>query len=253
MKRVYVTFSGAPYDETTKTIVKQGRRFGTDEVRVYDDSWLLQQDFYYQNHWLWAHPQKRGFGWYAWKPFIILDALSRLRNGDIVLYTDADTVPIAPLDPLFERCALDGGIMLFASENHRQFEWCKRDCYLTMGQDLDWSAPAGVARFALFEQGPWKPRQFLMEWLTYAVNHLSNTFDPSVLGAEVEGFVEHRAEQAIMTNLAHRYGLNLYREACQAGEHSMRDRDLYGQLFEQINADVAHVSAEPVGSAYRNV
>jgi len=51
---------------------------------------------YVLNRWLWDHPHKRGFGWYAWKPYIIWHALSNLQAGDVVLYVDADTVPIAP-------------------------------------------------------------------------------------------------------------------------------------------------------------
>ncbi len=253
MTKVLVTFSGAPYADTTRRIVQLAPRYGVDVVRVYDDSWLMKQAFYRQNQWLWQHPHKRGFGWYAWKPFVIFDALSKLADGDVVLYIDADTVPVADLSVLFQRCVEDGGMMLFASEGHLQFEWCKHDCYVVMGQLRDRSKPAGVARFALFEKGAWRATQFLMEWLTYAVNPTATTFDPSGLGDEVPGFIEHRTEQAIMSNLAHKYGLTLYREADQSGDGSGRDRDLYGQLFQQINDDTAHVTFEPLGSAYANV
>lgn len=249
---VYITFSGAPYAETTRQIVEHAPTLGADDVRVYDDAWLIRQDFYRQNAWLWAHPHKRGFGWYAWKPFIIWHALSTLHRGDMVLYVDADTVPIAPFGMLFDHCAAHGGIMLFASENHLQFEWCKRDCYLTMGQPTDYRAPAGVARFMVFQQGPWKVTQFLMEWLTYCVNPTTTTFDPSRLGAEVPGFIEHRTEQAIMSNLAHKYDIALHREACQSGNGAARDWDLYPQLFLQHDND-DHVTAPVHGSAFANI
>jgi hypothetical protein len=251
--RILITFSGAPYDETTSLLVERGRQLGADKVLVYDDKWLLSQDFYRQNAWLWEHPHKRGFGWYAWKPYIIWHAL--IHHAETVLYIDADCVPVAPFGMLFDRCHADGGIMLFASEGHRHNEWCKRDCYAVMGQDdlRYWDAPAGVARFALFQRGPWRTAQFLAEWLTYAVNPSATTFDKSIHGIELPDFIEHRAEQAIMTNLAHKYRLKLYREACGAGNGSDRDRELYGQLFEQINRCEGKVTAEPVGSAHFNV
>ncbi len=254
MRRLVITFSGAIYDETVKDLVRDGPTFGADAVSVYDDKWLLEQPFAWQNAWLWEHPHKRGFGWYCWKPFIIWHALATLADGDVVLYVDADCVPIAPFGMLFDRCVQDGGIMLFASENHRQVEWCKRDCYCTMGQDVAryYDVPAGVARFMLFQKGPWSATQFLMEWLTYCVNPLATTFDPSILADERPGFIEHRTEQAILTNLAHKYGLRLYREADASGNGSARDRDLYGQLFQQFNRE-SKVSADPVGSAYFNI
>lgn len=250
-----ITFSGAAYDATTRLITDRGRSLGADQILVYDDRWLMGHDFYQRNPWLWEHPHKRGFGWYAWKPLIIVDALNRMHDGDTVLYIDADTVPIASFKCLFTACdKTETGIFLFASENHVQYHWCKRDCYVVMGQDDSkyYNVQAGVARFMLFQKGSWIAQQFLTEWLSYVVNPFANTFDPSVLRPELLGFIEHRAEQAIMTNLAHRYGLPLHREACAAGNYTMRDRELYGQLFEQINDDVDHVTSPATGSAYAN-
>lgn len=265
MKKVYITFGGRPYDSITKYIVRDGVKYGADEVIVYDDAWLIKQPFFTQNKWLWDHHHKRGFGWYAWKPFIIFHALQKLNDGDIVLFTDADCYPISNFSMLFEQCNKDGGIMLFAAQTHKHYIWCKRDCYIVMGQDNQkyWNVQAGVARFMLFQKGPWKATQFLMEWLTYCVNPLATTFDPSTLAPEINGFREHRTEQAIMTNLAYKYGLKLYREADGSGEinrcgilEGSWDRDLYPQLFVQDNPTDyigKRVSFAPEGSIYANV
>ena len=259
MKKIYITFGGSVYDATTKKIVTDGPRLGADEVWVYDDVWVTEQDFYRRNAWLWNHHHKRGFGWYAWKPFIILDALSRLQDGDVVMYTDADTYPIADFSKLYE-IADKEGIMLFEANGQIHRNWCKRDCYIVMNQDDSkyYDVPHGVARFMLFKKGAWGPYQFLMEWLTYCVNERATTFDPSILGRpELEGFIEHRAEQAIMTNLAHKYGYKLYRGADEIGEKSSNDRDLYGELFTQRNDFVkkvgVNITAPVKGSVYRHV
>lgn len=262
MKRIYITFSGAAYNETTARIVADAQRFGADSLAVYDDAWLMQTEFYEHNKWLWSYPHTepgkfgaaRGFGWFCWKPLIIMDALSRLQDGDIVLYTDADTYPIAPLAPLYEECARIGGQMMFRAEGWTQGQWCTRECFRVMGQphrDL-LGAHHGVARFMLFQKGPWKPQQFLAEWLTYCVNPLATSFqrDHNQDRPEIPEFKEHRTEQAIMTNLAHKYGLKLYREACQWGEGCPDDRELYPQTFIQ-DGSVAPRTLE--GSAFRNM
>ena len=258
MKKVYITFSGSLYEKTTKLIVDDGLKFGADEVKVYDDKWLLNQPFYNQNKWLWDHPHKRGFGWYCWKPFIVYHALQSLEDGDIVMFTDADCYPISNFSMLYEQCDKDGGIMLFGT-GHKHSTWCKRDCYIVMGQDSPdyYNVNQGVARFMLFQKGKWKSTQFLMEWLTYCVNPLATTFDKSVIGEEPHGFVEHRTEQAIMTNLAYKYKLKFYREACQSGSHLPNDKNLYQQLFFQYNPTDTpgnkKVTIEPEGSIYANV
>jgi len=260
MKKLYITFSGEAYDETTSRIVEFAPRFGADEVLVYDDCWLMNQEFYTLNKWLWTYPdtqdpkrKPRGFGWFCWKPFIILNALERCKPGDIVLYTDADTFPIHDFSMLYAECARIGGTMLFNAYGCDHMEWCKEDCYVVMGGQSEYRGHKthGVARFMLFQKGSWKAQQFLMEWLTYCLNPLATTFDRSLLSVDHAAFKEHRTEQAIMTNLAYKYGHKLYREACQNAATQPEDQDLYPQLFAQVECHANGKSLE--GSRFRNV
>ena len=55
-----------------------------------------------------------------------------------------------------------------------------------------------------------------------------------------------------MTNLAHKYGLRLYREACELGNAFPEDQQLYPQLFSQLNP-WGQKTAPCVGSKFRNV
>jgi hypothetical protein len=255
VKRVYCTFSGAVYDSSVQRIVEDAPKFGVDRVLIYDDVWLTEQEFYCWNKWLWEpHPIKRGFGWWCWKPFIVMDALEHCQDGDVVLFTDGDTYPVANLEPLYQRAERDG-MMLFEASEWTQRQWCKRDCYCAMGMDhpLYHALKAGVGRFMLFKRGPWRVKQFLMEWLTYCINPRSNTREPSEIRPELEGFTEHREDQAILTLLAAKYGIPLYREACQAGTQFPHDKELYGTVFHQADAWGRGVTAPCEGSKYRNV
>lgn len=272
MRRIYCTFSGSMYDQTTQRIVEDAPRFGLDEVRVYDDRWLMEQPFFALNRWIFDHRtsngEHRGFGWYSWKPFVILEAIEWIfdemehRTGvrgfndedrPIILWTDADTYPTGDLTPLFQRCHEDGGIMLFAAEGWTQGQSTKRDCMIAMGADTEMAQKAqhATARFALFEAGNWRAKQFLMEWLTYCLNPLCVGLDPSVLAGEYPEYQEHRSDQSILTNLAHKYGCRLYREADQFGDGTDRDRDLYGTVFHQIGCYDQPKTLN--GSRYRNV
>ena len=283
MRKILITFGGSAYDEITAHVHETFRTFGADEFWVYDDRWLDGHEFRKLNSWLWDHqgthpnaPKGRGFGWYAWKPLIILDAIARVeREADhinpdepVVCFLDADSAPIADLSPIWETADRDGA-MLFRASGQKQHSWCTRDCEVVMGLNpsmlhekrlpgrpnyLAPDVPAGCARWAAFKVGPYKPRQLLYEWLAYAINPMATTFEPSILGQEPDGFQESRTEQQILTMLALKYGYTLWREADQDGiayKGQPGEPGEYGQLFEQRKRGGPHPLG--AGSRFRNV
>jgi hypothetical protein len=246
VKKVLITFSGADYEPTTEALT---RAIGPDEVFVFDDVWLQSHPFYELNRWIFEVEPRRCFGYASWKPLIILETMRHIDDGDVVFYVDADCRPVSDLTPVFDIAARDGAC-LFAALGHRQRQWCKRECYEVMAQPkID--AQAGCARFAAFRKGGWRETQFLAEWLAYSLNPIANTKRTAMPWHE--DFIEHRDEQAIMSNLAHKYGYRLHRECDQTGEdptfHTM-DRDLYPQLFEMIHQTKGNNGS---GSKYRRV
>jgi hypothetical protein len=255
VKRIYCTFGGSQYDETIQRIVEDAPQFGVDEVRVYDDRWLMTTGFYRANRWIFdlqSRGEHRGFGWYCWKPYVILTELARHQPGDVVLWTDADTYPIGDLKPLFKRCSLlAGGIMLFAAEGWAQGQSTKRSCMRAMGCETEdfRTAQHATARFALFELGSMPAASLLIEWQKYCLN--SECVGLETGPDEYPEYQEHRSDQSILTNLAHLYGHRLYREADQFGDGTDRDRDLYGTVFHQIGQYDKPKSL--AGSRYRNV
>lgn len=239
MRKVYVTFGGRAYDETLEKIAERAVPMGADEVWIYDDAWLEKQEFRQINKWAWDHPGKDGvqygYGWYCWKPFIIWHALSRLSFGDVLLWTDGDTYPIANFTRLFDYCVNEGGFFVFAAEGCTNRQYVKRDIFQVIDPNNEISPDTlhATARFMLFQKGRWAVDQFLMEWLVYATNRLLPTRDRSMLAPETVGFLENRGDQSVFSLLVQKYGLPLHREADGFGENADRDWDLYPQLFEQ--------------------
>ena len=263
MKRWLCSFGGSAYDEITEKTVALAPQFGADQVVVFDDRWLMEQSLFSDPRFQYLYTHKgvgnpnggRGFGWMSWKPFLLADCMRRMAPGDVVLYLDADTYPVADFSFLCDLCAKEGGIFAFMATGReaalRHGDWTKRDCFIQMGMDdaKYRDAQAGVARFVLFQKGAVGVPEFLDAWQGFALDPLCQTFEPSVLAPEHPGFREHRCEQSVFTNLCHLYGLKLHREACEFGKDCPQDWDLYPQLFSQ------QYCAQPKtlkGSKFRN-
>lgn len=282
-KHIYITFSGSKYFQWTKNIVDNAPRFGAEEVYVYDDVWLREccPEFCARHKDLFEKRcckanVVRGVCWFLFKPLIFLHRLARMEPGQICIYSDGDTFPIADLSPIYNECD-KAGLMCFSAVGWVQKYWNKRDLQLIMNQDTEWdlAQPAACARFFAFKKGaeiPFKPTRFypdggvltpehfIKEWFHYLSDIRGNTFDPSVMAPEHPEFRENRCDQSVEGNLAHRYGLKLYREACGFGDTPNpdgipwpEDRQLYGQIFEQRGDHSFDPTGKREGSSFRNV
>jgi hypothetical protein len=264
MTKYLIVFSGSAYDRSTRITVDRAPHLGADRVLIYDDKWLTEQPLWSDPRFQYLYTHRgvgnpnggRGLGWMSWKPYVVADCMKRMDDGDIVLYLDADTHPIADFSALYRICEADGGQMAFMAtartEPLRNGDWNKRDCMITMGMDNPCWLDAGtaVARFMLFQKGAAGVDKFLEMWQRYALHPDCQTFEPSKLAPEHPGFREHRCEQSVYTNLVHNRGLKLYREACEFGKDCPQDWDLYPQLFSQVyEGGMKSLN----GSRYRNV
>ena len=277
MKNILITFAGRAYDPRVARTVQDAPGFGAEEVLVYDDRFIIEnvdahgRSFRSVNTWLWETKRKFGFGWCSWKPYVIMHALSRCNNGDVVFYVDADCVPIADLTPVFNQ-ARNLGIVLFDAQGWTNERVVRRDCFIAMGQDEPryHQGKHACGRFSAFCKGDYLSQQLLMEWLTYSVNPLCQQWGDyqSQYGKDLADFTknlshpdggEHRTEQAVLSLLAAKYDIQLHREACQFGWPIDREycaahnivADLYPQLFHQeyCQGDRTDLS----GSRFRNV
>lgn len=269
MRKVYITFTGSAYDDQTRRVVEDAQILGADDLWIYDEPWLIQGGFKRTNQWLWDHRGLknpgggRGYGWFSWKPYVIRDALDRLRPGDQVLYVDADTNPVHDFSVLFDLCRKENGHLAFMATGREHAlcnrQWCKRECFQCMGMDREvyWNSPAAVCRFMVFEKGAPTVDEFIDEWQRHCLCRQCQTFDndpkiqlpgvPSGDGPHA-AFREHRTEQAIYSLLCQRYKRRLYREACEFGNFCQQDWEYYPQLFHQLGE---HGPQSERGSAFR--
>jgi len=150
-----------------------------------------------------------------------LNMMSKIEDGAVLFYADAGIEIIKPLWPLVELCCAQDIVLFEDGGGHRNFQCTKRDCFELMGCDTDsyYDACQVSAGFQVYRKSQ-KSLDFLREWLAYCQNPNIITDAPNIWAADnLPGFIDHRHDQAVISLLARKYELELFRDASQWGNH----------------------------------
>ena len=83
---VAVNYANDLYKETQKYCTHTAYKYGVDKVFEYSPK-DIGFDFYKKNKSI--LDQKRGNGYWLWKPYIISETLKKIEYGDFLLYIEA--------------------------------------------------------------------------------------------------------------------------------------------------------------------
>ena len=149
---------------------------------------------------------QRGYGYWLWKPYFILNEIKQLQSNELLLYMDSqDMVSSKFFDVFIEHMKTNDLFVFDMCHLHRH--WTKRDCFVLMNCDESkyhnsTQLEAGLigiknTSFAV---------HIMTEWLQNCQNENIVTDIPNVCGlSNFDGFRDHRHDQSILTNLFLKY------------------------------------------------
>jgi hypothetical protein len=249
MRVVLTNLSDKVFENSRMRLNESARKYGITEIRSYDIEELKDTSFYFENREILDQP--KGIGYWLWKPYIIIEAMKSLSDGDIVLYSDCGIEISDRMESIISICKDKQPVLLFGNGNFRNSTWTKRDCFILMDCDreLYWKGPHCDASFSLFRKNN-QSHQFLNDWLLYAMDKRVLTDLPNTCGKRnLPDFNEHRCDQSILSILAQKYQLPLYRMPTQYGNHyktyPFRKESEFNCISQNNPIQVKHYAAIP--------
>jgi hypothetical protein len=247
MKLSLITFSTPNFNYSKNLLLKSAKSIGIKSIHAYTDKDFKKTSFYSTHYDIASQP--RGAGYWIWKPYYILEHLKRADDGDVVVYCDAGVSIIKDIDPLINICLghdKNKGVLLFrnyqgASYIGPGFEktnevlyhealknkyWGKRDVFVLMEMDEEryWNSPQLEGCFMFFKKTDFS-MQFVAEWLKYCCNENIVTDKPNTQGKpNFDNFIMHIHDQVVLSLLAEKYNLELFRCPSQYGNHKKPER-----------------------------
>lgn len=176
----------------------------------YTGKWLEDAGFYnLPNARYILESSNTGYGFCSWKPYVILKTMDHIQDGDILFYLDtADYVYNPNFYSWVEHLAVDELDGRFFNINYyRHGDWTTKKCQQVMDCDNDFyynqrQMEAGSIALIKNEENI----KFLEEWLYWCMVPDAILKDRNPKEENDPGFVDHRTDQAILTNLFYRNG-----------------------------------------------
>ena len=173
----------------------------------------------------------RGFGYWSWKPVVILEALKQMTEGEELLYVDAG----CHLNPNGKKRLNEyfqilnntkQGILAFQANppsrsnsslsydgrrlfDQPNYEWIKGDLldYFNVRNDKEVTHSQAIGSgIILFKKCDFSMR-IVKEWLEITLCRFDLVDDTPSVSPNLPGFIEHRHDQALWTLLCLKYGI----------------------------------------------
>lgn len=225
--RIFVTFANTPWRRARARILRQAKGMGVyDRLHGFDEHGLdgsFRAKYKEQ-----LVEGSRGYGYWCWKPQVILQALERMDEGDVLQYTDAgchlNTAGrwrLAEYFDMAERSAT--GILAFQGKPPEQplpplacapldlteYRWVKGDLLDHFGvrENTSITHTQTIGAGVIFVRKCTSAIKLIREWASVIADGFFFIDDTPSRSPNLPGFVEHRHDQAIFSLLCKRHGV----------------------------------------------
>ena len=228
-----VSFATPQYKYAQKQLGESAMQYGVNILHAFNERDLKKTAFFKTNKHIFN--QKKGFGYWLWKPFFILEMMKKAEQSDIIMYADAGNTVLADLKPLFEIC-LNQNIVLFQVHKRKNKTWTKHDAFELMNCNEEYyrEAEQVCGSPQLYKVCP-ESISFVEKWLNFCQNAHILTDSENINGAANDSeFIDHRHDQSILSLLALKEGIKIHRDPSQYGNEFKKQclDSPYSQLLD---------------------
>lgn len=211
MALILMTYSSPEFAKNATGLLESGRDAGFDKLLALGPDDVRETSFgrEHQN----ILNEKRGGGFWLWKPYLIKKKLLSIKDDDYLFYCDAGRSSYyrfssRPTNLLHYLSEKRKGMLLAPSYPHlgSLMRWTKRDCLelMEVQEREELSKPTILASWSIWRRTDFA-LDFLEEWIRFSTDRRCITDDANCMGKpNYSQFQDHRHDQSIMSVLAHK-------------------------------------------------
>ena len=209
--RYFMTFGGGGqnYLDAANRIGEQARQLGIfDRVLVYTDRDIQEDEEFWSSHGEFVSNNKRGYGYWLWKPYLIKKTMDQMKDGDVLLYCDAGCeLAQEKRDKLLSYFDIVNRDSIIGTNIENDIEWNKQDLITRLGMQ-DHPSLEGRQRQSgiLMILKNSTTYRIISEWYELGSDYHMIDDSPSV-EENHPSFKEHRHDQSLWSLLTKKYSV----------------------------------------------
>jgi hypothetical protein len=203
-KKYLCGFADKRLKKSLKRFAKQAK-----QMKVYDGIYLYNEDkldkkFYAD---FMDKFQLRGFGYWVWKPQIILQSLEKINDGDLLQYTDVgchlNPKGVKRLHEYFDAVKKsETGLLGFEMDYYSEKQWTKGDLFDYFGiREREDVFPRLICGGISFIRKCDESIEIIKRWLKVFYDDFSLVDDSPSKSPNFPEFSEHRHDQSVWSIL----------------------------------------------------
>ena len=211
----FITFGNINYMNSLKRIRNEAKN-----MKIFDNILTLNErdlenrcPIFWDSHKDFILKNPRGYGYWLWKPFIILKTLESMNDNDILLYSDAGcSFNKSGLPRMYNYLNIvknnSSGVLSFQLQ-HNIKNYTKMDLldYLGMNNTETLNSKMLVGGIIFFRKCE-NTIKLVNEWYKISCNYHLIDDTKSILTNDIS-FIEHRHDQSVLSLLIKKYGANI--------------------------------------------
>lgn len=207
--KYFITFGSESYVGAGSRLLRQANESRLfDSITLYNENFLKNDIDFWERHKVFIENNKRGYGYWIWKPYIIKKTMEQMKDGDFLLYLDNGSeigkFNLEQSNSMFFIAKRD---LILATTTHHEKDWCKRDLLIELDMIHDkylHNSPQRQAGEILIYVCN-ETRDLVNKWYDLSCNYHLLDDSPSYLDKEFDCFKEHRHDQSIFSLLTKKY------------------------------------------------
>ena len=211
-KKYFLTFGagGKTYHDAVRRLVKQAIRLDMfDYVTGYTENDLKKYPEFWNKHSKFIQSNKRGYGYWIWKSYLIMKTLEQMNDNDILVYADCgceiNSKKRKTMYNYFKTVQKD--LIIGTETGLPEKNWTKMDLilYLNMNDNKYTNTSQHQASTICILKCK-KTVDLVKEWYEIACNYHLIDDSPSI-NPNYDTFQEHRHDQSIFSLLTKKYNI----------------------------------------------